>query len=674
MRGSGRRWGSVLVALLPLLVGPSAVAVTVSLNADRKQVPADGLSEITITATIRDGGGLVGGGYTVQFAATQGSLSVIGAGTAPSQFLEVPVSGGFAKCLLRSTTFETTSVVTAFLVGDRGSQSDRLEVSFGSLSGPSRTFDNILRVKGDYIWYGPEPSYQIMDVIGKASVSYQGVEVHANRIQIDLQEYLLLAKDLAEGVTLATGPPPYDTAHFNDGSKAPYRGEALVMDLRTHTGAIYSAQLGETIQFTGRALTRQADRPPTPGMFDLFELGEAKIWIEAKAALVYPYEKIRFDRAKFFVNGLKVFSLPYYFEGLGYNAQLGPALSQVVNYSTRDGWIVNFPYYFDVGDRHTNELRLTRGVRTGMFGRTSGFQMAYAHHAELKGDKGDFDFVIDELFSRPGVQYNRQQRFGPATFGTLALAWPRHDNFYSSTTLYTPAGPGNISMNANVDHLNGFSNFDSGISANANVVWQSNPVRLAALDGSFSGSLGFTYSHSLSDQNYYRQSAALSFSRNPWRIGSGGTIQPYLGLRFQNTVNGDREVAFTFNTSWRQQVSRTMSLSLGYTFDKYWNSSFNIPERHMLTTSWQLYREGLWTGYAYGTWNLQDNALSASALVDYSLTRHWGLAGQTLYQSSSAGSYAETEFWVYRLIGARELRLRYSLERGRLFFEVDNSF
>lgn len=674
-RQTGRLWSTLGLALwlAGLATRPATAAFTIELRATPQQIPADGLSETTVTAEVREDGSLVSSGVTVQFETTQGSFfDLSGEGRSGTQ-IPVPVQGGRAKVLLRSTTFETTTLVTAFLVGQQNSRSDRIEIVFGSQAGPTQTYDNIIRVKGDYIWYGPEPAVQIMEIIGNAVVSYQGVEIRANLIQLDLQEYLLLAKDYHHGVVIATAPPPYDEAELNNSAKPPYRGEALAMDLRSQAGAIFSAQLGETIYFAGRALTRGQDRPPSPGLFDLFELDGVKIWIEAKGAAIYPYEKIRFDRAKFFLNGTKVFSLPYYFESLGYNAQLGPAITQVINYSTQDGLIVDFPWYFNVGDRHTNEFRLTRGIRTGLFGRTTGFQLSYNHHADLPGDRGDWDFTIDDMLGGFGLQYARQERFGPSTFSTVSLAWPRHSDFYSNATLYAPAGPGNISVNLNVDYLNGTFGAPSGLTTNSNLVWQSNPVEMGG-ELSFTGSLGAGYSHSVTERNYWRQSASMSLTRRPWRFGQGSTLQPYMGVRFSNTVNGNQEVAYTFNTTWRQQITNNMSWSLGYTFDTAWNSQFTVPDRHVLTANWQLYTQGMWSGYAYGNYNLVDSSLSASALLDYTFAKHWGFAGQTLYQSSNAGSFSESEVWFYRILGARELSLRYSIERSRLFFEIDNHF
>lgn len=664
-----------LAAALWLSVSAASAATTIQLSASPSRVPADGLSEITLQAVVRRDGTLVASGLRVLFSTQQGTLSPLGGGQAPGQSLEVEVQSGFAKCLLRATTFEATAIVTAFVVGEPGRVVDQVEVGFGARTGPAAVYDNLIRIRGDYLWYGPEPTFQIMEIIGNAVVTYQGVEVRANRIQLDLQDYLLLARSFQpRGVIVANSPPPYEDQDLENGDQPPYSGEALAMDIRTQTGAVFSAHLGQTIFFSGRALVRQQDRPITPGMFDLFDLEGAKVWIEAKSAAVYPYQKIRFDHARFFVNGAKLFSMPYYFESLGYEARLGPAIMQVINYSSQDGFIVDFPYYFDVGDRHTNEFRLTRGVRTGIFGRTTGFQLSYAHHTDLKGDKGEFDFVFDDMLGRFGVQYHRQQRFGPYTFGTISLDWPRHDNFYTNTTFYTPAGPGNISVTSNIDWLNAFGTFGSGISASSNAVWMSQPVRLSAIDSSLTGSLGLGYSHTIGARDLHRQSASLTLTKNPWQLGRAGSIQPYMGVRFQNTVDGSQEVGYTFNTTYRQQMGRSMAFSLGYTYDTIWNSDFKIPDRQTLTANWNLYTEHLWTGYAYGNWSLNDNSLSLSALLDYAFSRHYGMAGQTLYQTSSFGSFSESEVWLYRTFGARELRLRYSFDESRLFVEVDNSF
>ncbi len=674
-RSAGLNWRRLAWGpwLLLCLVTPVPAAMTLSLSVDRRRVPADGLSEVTVTAQVRRDGSLLSSGADVRFTCTQGVLGEYG-GSSRSQIVDVPVRSGFAKCVLRATNFETSSVVTAYLLGDTSGATDRVEVIFGSEPNGPQTFDTLIRVKGDYIWYGPESSCQILDVIGHAGVTYQGVEIHANRIQIDLQDYLLLAKDLYQGVTIANGPPPYDAKAFKEARKPPYKGEALAMDLRSLTGSVYSSSLGETITFSGRNLARQPDRPPSQGMFDLFDLDGATIWIEAKGAAIYPSDKIRFDRAKFFVNGSKVLSLPYHFESLGRNGQLGPALSQVVNYSSRDGFIVDFPYYFDVGDRHTNEFRLTRGIRTGLFGRTTGFQLSYAHHAEMKAGRGQWDFVIDDMVGAFGVQYHRQERWDPYTFSTFSFAWPRHRNFYSNQTLYTPVGPGNVSMTMNADYLRGDPPYDRGFQFGNNVVWQSNPMRMTAVDSNFTMSMGLGYTHTLVGPDQFTQSVSLGVTKNPWTFGGGGSVQPFAGVRLQNAWDGSREVALTFNTAYRQPIGQTQSFSLGYTLDKAYNNRYRVPLRQLVTLNWQLYKEFQWTGYAYGTYNLNDRSLTASGMVEWYATRHWGFAGQTVYQTSPLGSFRESEVWVSRVIGTRELRLRYSLERARLSFELDNSF
>lgn len=662
-----RRW----LSLLPLLVlSPAPGAITVSLAASPDRVPADGASLITVTAEVRENGNLMPSGVNVRFSTTAGDLFDVGGAGAPAQTLLVAVQSGYARCLLRATTYDTRVLITAAVDRPDG-RLDRIEVSFGRLEGPAETYDNIIKVRGDLIEYAPDGAYQVMEVIGNGAVSYQGVEIRAGKIQIDLQDYLLIARDYLREVTIGTRPPPYDAEALADSSKPPYGGEKLILDLRTFNGAIYSAQRGETVLFNGRFLSRAKDRPLAPGTFDLFDLSEVKIWIRARFAAIYPYEKIRFDRVRFFVNDQQVMSLAYHFEPLGYQAMAGPAFTQVVNYSTQDGWILDLPYYFDVGDRHTNEFRLTRGVRSGLFGRERGLQLVYHHHTDLKGDKGSYDFLIDEIGKNFGLQYSRQQRFDPYTYGTLSLAWPRHSNFFSNASLYTPAGPGNVSMSLNVDYLTGFG---SGFSANTNVVWTSRPVRLPAIDSSLTGSIGANYSHSVGGFDFYRQNASLSLSRTPWYIGRTATLQPYGGIRFANTIDGAKEVAFTFNTVFRQQLGSSMNYSLGYTFDTAYNTEFSLPDRHLLTFNWGLYREGAWNGYAFANYNLADTTFSASLLVDYSLTRHWGVEAQTIYQSSRAGSFSESELWLYRILGARELRLRYSLERGRIFFEIDNSF
>ncbi|MBI2300603.1 MAG: hypothetical protein HYU66_16975 [Armatimonadetes bacterium] len=665
MRSRSRR----LAALLAVLLASCAHgATTIELSAAPDRIPADGNSTLTLTAEVRSDGALIAGGVNVVFTTDYGELVPVGGGRG-GQTLLVPVQSGYARCLLRSTTRETRANVTG-AVDQGGGRLDRIEVGFGGPGGPGEAVDNIIRVSGEHIAYAPEPAYQLVEVIGNGVVSYKGVEIRAAKIHIDLQDYLLIARDYYRGVTVASKPPPYDPKELEDSSKPPYHGEKLVLDLRSFTGAMYSAQLGETIQFTGRALGRTPDRQLPPGTFDMFDVSGISIWIRARRVAIYPHEKIRFEHARFIVNERQVMSLAYHFEPLGYSARAGPAISQWVNYSTQDGWILDVPYYFAVGDRTTNEVRLTRGVRSGVFGRETGLQFLYRHHTDFKEDRGSSDFIVDQLGKNFGLEYDHNQRFGLFSLGSLSLAWPRHRNFFSNAALYTPAGPGSLNIGLNVDYL---SEFGEGLSANGNFTWQPYPVQLKSLGGYLGSSLGTSYSR-FAGRETYRQSASLSLTKNPWHLWQGATLQPYGGLRFSNEINGAQEASFTFNASWRQQLGRLMNMSLGYTFDTSWNSTFRFPDRHLLTLNWQVYQEGRWNGYAFANYSLGDRTLSASALLDWSLTEHWGVQGQTVFQSSTIGSFAESELWLYRLIGSRELRLRYSIERGSIFFEVDNRY
>lgn len=650
---------------------PLRAAVSIDLHASPETIPADGISQATITATVRDGDSTASTGSVV-FSANAGGLTPVGGGGVPQLTLVVPIENGTARCLLQATTFPTEVQIIATTSGLSGSASGRVALWIGERQQQERTADRIIRVTGETIAYAPETDVQVMEVFGNAEVRYRGIIIRANYFQIDLQSYSLLARDFANGVTIGLEEPPYTVEQLADGTKPPYGGVTLGLGLLDLYGAVFNPLRGETIIFSGPTLVRQPDIEMPVDSWEAYDLSEVRVWVRARRAAIYPHDKIRFDHAKFQVDGVTVLSQPYYFEYLGWSATSGPAISQVINYSTQDGWIVDLPYYFEVGDRHTNEFRLTRGVSTGLFGRRSGFQLGYSHHTDLPDNRGQFEFAIDELGPDFGLRYDLQQRFGPSTFGTLSLAWPQHRNFYSSATLYTPVGPGNLSASLNVDYLTGFS---AGLTSNANLVWQSNSTPLGFADLRFSTSLGAGYSRSILGNERWRQSISLNLTKRPWYFfGQSGRFAPYLGLRLHNVINGEQELALTFNATYYQQLGSTMHTSLGYTFDKTWSSRYNLRDRHLLSFNWMLNKDDRLTGYAFANYNLADATLSASMLLEWLFTDHLGVLGQTVYQSSAAGSFSETELWLYRVLGARELRLRYAVETGRLFFEIDNRY
>jgi hypothetical protein len=658
-----------IVALLLAWVG-GAGALTIELSANPKRVPADGTSTITVTAVVRDGATLVREGVAVVFVTSAGGLLGPGEQGSGAVQARVPVSGGRAQVLLRAPNYETSAQLTASIPERAGTPVDQLSVSFGALSAASVAVDNLIRVRASYLCYYPEPSLMILEAIGDAVLTYQGVEIRAPRLHLDLQDYLVVARDLRGELSIGLGPPPYKPRVQGD-QGPPYSGEALAVELRSFHGACYSAQSGEMVHFSGRSLARVSPKPTPAGLFDPFDVSAAKLSLRARRAVVYPDRKIRFDRPKFYVGDKQVLSLPYYFEHLGYSASAGMALSQMISYSTQDGLVVDFPYYFDMGDRHTNELRLARGRRTGLFGRQTGFQLLYNHHTDLKRNRGDFDLTVDNITERPGVSFQRTQRFSATTFGGLSATWPQFRNFYSNANLYSTVGPGSVSVTANADYLRGAG---AGLSANANAVWQSYPWRVRPLRARCSVALGTGYSRLFGGRDLWRENVSFSLDREPWRPTRGGSLLPSAGLRYQYTVGEGHETALTCNTFYRQELTRQMSVTMGYTFDTAWSTRTARPDRHQFTANWQWDRLPWWRGYAFANYSVRDRTLSSSLLLDRRLTQHLGAEAQAVWQDGPYGSFHETELSLYRTLGIRELRLRYNVERGKVFFELDNQF
>lgn len=665
--GGGALW-RVMPALV-LWAGMLQAAPSVDLSAGTARLPADGATLLTITAVCRDGGTYVRDGATVLFTANAGDLLAVGSQTRSGLEYRATVSGGRAQVLLRATAYDTVIMVQARLL-DPPSSAAEVAVRVGAATGPGDTGDNILKVRGDRLFYYPRSPQGVVDALGHASVSYQGVEIHAPHLQVSTTELVVIAKDPGGLAQIGLGPPPYRPRKPGAKRGPPYVGDALMVELQSFSGLIFSALTGEMLFFQGAGLQPVAPRTMPPGMLDWYD-ADMDVNIQAKRIAVYPNRKIRFDQPKFFINDRKVLSLPYHFEELGYSGSTGGALAQMVSYSTQDGLILDLPYYFDVTDRDTNAIRLQRGARAGLFGRQTGMQVIYQHHDELKQERGEQDFTIDNWFKNFGLTYSRSQRFNADTSANVSLAWPQHHDFYSSSNLYSLAGPGNLSVSSNIDYLRGQS---AGLSVQADAVWQSRPVRFKPLKLQSSLTLGTGLSHLFGGTELYRQSVGLSFSRDPLDLWAGGMMLPSASVRFQNSIHGSRDTSFTFNHLYRQTLTSGLTASVGYTFDLLRSNKYKSPDRHTLTTNLELDLGQRLRGSGYGSYNLGDRSLSGSLQLDSLFTQHLGTRVQTLYQTSSAGSFHETEFWLYRLVGARELRLRYNLEQGRMFFEIDNHY
>ena len=409
---------AILAAFGTASTGFSSVAraanlANIRISSERTVLWADGLSTTVITAQVYDDrGNPAPDRVRVRFTTTAGRLD---ASVAVTQ-------SGSARVTLTAADQPGDAMVTAILETAGTSIPQNVTISFSRDADTAETGSAWVRVSGDYVAYAMDyTTIQANGRNGGAKVTYRGLTLSADSLQVDVQANQIRARD---NVVLSRGgvTRSYTNLRFDllQGQGVAER----VVDGRLQTVVVGGATLTEV--------------PPPPGsprygadQWALADLSGAGVTVVARSLALEPNRRLQFRRATFYLDGQKTVSFPFHVMSLGQKTLFEDQLIGI----GPSGPSIDLPVYYDVRPTDIGTLHIRHGARIGSSaysvrpGWSLDLSQAYNGAHSVEG-------VVDVYgLTRGGwnAQIRHGQRLDPRTTGSLYLDTSAFNNVFLTT-------------------------------------------------------------------------------------------------------------------------------------------------------------------------------------------------------------------------------------------------
>ncbi len=653
--------------LLTLLAGLIAVcssgtcrAASIAVDVTPISIPADGRSYSQILVTVLDAFGAPAPDNTeVRLTTTAGDIT-------PAVY----TTGGRAVGILTSSTFPQTAVINAYAEGTSGSAQVEFAASdYRDLSPRART----IRMEGSSLAYSVE-----MDTVlasGGVTMEYRGMTIEAASAQV-CQMY---GQIRAQGDVVVR------------------RGDqTLTADAFAHDTGTDRISLLNYDDETMRVLEPDELKPIGPGVIradtrlsEPLMYVQGRTWIVCERLTLIPGQRILFFGASIYVGDMKVLAIPYY----SYSYEKRESILQQVRYTSRDGMLVDLPYYYRMTDTGTGALKLRyagdgtdygsyyrprKGISLGLeqdyyLGERSQGRvfvdsiahssMAYelAHHLEygsvLTGGRADFSARYQPSSSYAKNNYNASlsvmgslRKYDYSIFGYLGG---------SRNEQYDPLDPESVRY------------MDQSYGTIETIFRPKRRIVTAGMTLTPSLSVGYKNlwdpSGQPASESVY-QSLGLSGIRSE-RLNRVTTLILDGGIALTTALDGETGASFrlrpTLRKSWNggnASLSYTLSLQDGAT------DSAPALSTHQLGLNLFLSSRGKWNLYSWATYGLDTNRLTLYSSLNYRIDRMWQVrTSYNLYRYSydfndRRYSYENSylKVGIYRPIGYYEVGLAWS--------------
>jgi hypothetical protein len=390
-------------------------------------IMADGYSQSTITATVSLlGGSQAPDGVTVHFSTTLGVLSEYTATTV----------GGVARVKLTSASLPGKATVSATYTYQGSGANSSIDVEFtDDKSTANKDFrdDQLVEISSDsYLSYSEDS--RIAELFGKsgkqgAHFSYNGIEISADSMQVDLQLSVLRARNASIS---------YRGAHIATAAKVNWdfganRGYAIIDDPNVDAGIRSVAISGIPLEV--KPLNDK--QAPDTSNFDYVDLSDDHVFVTAASLSFQLGTNIIFRHASVYLDAKKIMSVRVYQLPLNSTQVFG---QQVFGYGT-DGVYLNFPYYAAVSRKSTDTLyfrSISASVQNGgQPSSSSGITLDWDHAYKLDNNKGSGIFQLFGLQEgdNMGARWRQNEQFDKRTSGYLYIDHPYKTGLFTSGSL-----------------------------------------------------------------------------------------------------------------------------------------------------------------------------------------------------------------------------------------------
>lgn len=651
------RWAIYCFAAMSLCPGASHADVfRFIIRADPPAIPANGRSTTTISIEINNAqnpSSLSGG--IANFVTTMGVIE-------PT----ARIVGNTARVTLRSGTIPGMATVTAIV----GQSREQLQVEFVADTGAITEATKSVSLKGKNLTY--YPSSNLVIASGKSSVRFRHM-----RLRCDMK----LQYDVAKQYIVAEGEPGENAVAFSNG-KETLSGDRVKLNLNTLEGTLlkvnpepsrtYFSVDGEKRGFIERTSPGGSEangvqpEPKFPEVDDA--VGTVVI---ARQIVVYPHEKIKFKRARIYINGSYVISLPMHVLSLSTQAfeSYGIMGDRVFGFNSTGGFGLDFPFYYHITSGGQGALHLRHAGGDGFFTDAPGWTLAVEEEYSFKED-GTGTLEVDKLTRGDwGVQWDHSQEFTPDSQGYFYVSSPQHEDVFGRASLSKEFDNYTVGLETFGDAPR-----DAYASATAQAYWQTHARSLGKSAMNYATSVEVSYQNNPSAENPEVLSETLQTSvyLPSWKLGDRTAVHSSLQPQVYHDSTGITSAGLGAMLTFRHAFAESTDLSLSYTRSPGTASSFGVLDTQYLSASFLSVPNDRWQFSSSGTFNLTEDSFFGSANATYRINEMWRLGVTSVYQKFTGDSLTDFDVTVGRRLGKLNMEgaIGWSKSRGSLYFQI----
>lgn len=622
---------------------------SVELSANPTLISADGKSECTISARVRDrDGNFVPDGTEVRFSASLGVIEESGV-----------TSSGVARVKLVSADIPGTSVVTATWVN--GPAVAQTSVQFVDSADLPKGPEFIHLQADEYLAYSAD--YRVVEALGKAHLRYRSLSIRAGVIQVDLNRNRIVAKAMGHEKPVRI-----------QGATGDIVGDIFACDLMGSSGLLLSTARGTVEKITLYGAKPEISTEEafySPEDMELVDTSVSSVLVKGKAATIFPNEKIQFRGAQVYIDGKRMISLPLYVLWL---TEYQSDEERYVGYST-SGLTLNFPFYYMLSPSSSGAVLIRHGERTGWgdYGQKPGWFIDLRQKYSTNHSEGAL--VVSQITSGEwGAYFTHTQDLGANTRAYLYMDYPSHRDLFASLSLSRSLGDLEIGLTRDQNIVRDGKDLGS-----TDIHVRMRPKML--------GKTGLRYN--LSARSTYTTEAHDRYELGGSIYSPEIRLAPNLSLRSSlalgnvwagPALSGLSTVA-TAVFDW--SISDHNRLSLVYRYSD--RAVTRLPQRtglpsptetkqQTLSASWIMSdKDRKWFASLYGIKSLTSDNASLFADLSYRLSSDWRIAARSLQNKYSGISYDDLELSLGRRIGSRELLAVWSKSQRKIMFELGSA-
>jgi len=618
-------WSGVACGAAPLY--------SIKLSASPSILLSDGKSVALVSAEVRDEkGNLVPDGTQVQFSASLGVL----------RDTLVSTSAGIARTQITSSSLPGVATITATLPG--ASAFEEIRITFTDDPEMLRQRANTyLFSSPQYLAYSAD--WQCIEAVSseqKAEIVVGALRLQARSYQYRLDEDLVIA----EWAVLSRGKRSLSAERLRYYPRRD-EGQAVIV---TEDGQI------REVAFKGSFWEQEPVAVSRPDAYAYTDLSASELLFVADSAVLLPGERIQFRRAKMYVAGQKLLTLPMY----DLNFRTGEALGQQIIGVNSGGLTIDLPFYYVVSPQAVGALRLRHAQRVGraVYAIRPGWSLDLEHTYSRPGTM-EGAFALTGLARGDwGLRWNHAHWFSQNASTHLYVDVPAHRNLYVNSGLSYGFGEGRIGLNlSGGQSLSGTRYRD----LRSDLYVESNPMKLGSL---LKMSVATTFSSRVTEfsEQRVRSDGAGVRSRLytvPLRL-AGFTVNSSLTASYlwgSSQTTGSSLMA-TVSASRAVWDGALLSLTYDYTHDRLVQVTGYGRQRLTGIFAWSAGQR--LNASLVGTRILDGDSLTLFADASYRLSSLWRLGANFSFNRFQGTRYNDLELSIGYRVGIRELLLTWS--------------